>query len=84
MLFLEVSGLDPAFLSIATESQGVLHCVGDGEGHCGNSWGLSGVCDAGCWCALPVPLQGQDGGLVLHSPCVELWPQLPVGDVDMF
>lgn len=48
MLFLEVSGLDPAFLSIITKRQEVLHYVGDGEGHHGNSCDLSGACDAGC------------------------------------
>lgn len=48
MLFLEVSGLDAAFPSIVTEWYEVLHYAGDGEGHHGNSWGLSGVCDAGC------------------------------------
>lgn len=48
MLFLEVSGLDPAFLSIITERQEVLHYDGDGEGHHGNSWDLSW----GMWCWL--------------------------------
>lgn len=49
VLFLQVSGLDPTFLSIITERQEVLHCVEDGEeGHHGNSWNLSGACDAGC------------------------------------
>lgn len=48
MLFLEVSGLDAAFPSIVTEWYEVLHYAGDGGGHHGNSWGLSGVCDAGC------------------------------------
>lgn len=45
MLFLEVSGLDPAFLSIVRE---VPHHVVDSEGHHGNSLDLSGACDAGC------------------------------------
>lgn len=48
MMFLELSGLDLAFLSIVTERQEVLHDDGDGEGHHGNSWALSGACDADC------------------------------------
>lgn len=39
--------LDPAFFSIVTERYKVLHAAGDGEGHHGNSWALSGTCDAG-------------------------------------
>lgn len=44
VLFLQVSGLDPAFLSIITERQEVLHYVEDGEeGHHGNSWNVWSV-----------------------------------------
>lgn len=40
MLFLEVSGLDPALLSIILERQEVLQHVGDDRGHYEDSLGL--------------------------------------------
>lgn len=90
MLFLEVSGLHYALLSIGTGRQEVPQRVGDDEGHHGNSLGSDW--SVRCWlaaCIASPPIEaGQWPDAAAsrqeHHPHVKLGPRLPAGGGDIF